>query len=263
MYNILIIEKKQHFGSLKKVVESYSTRSCEFDSVESAIEEMRKERFSLIFIDVDIVNDSPIFWKARGQYADGGIVVITSELEGFENKLFPVKKDVGDIVLKPYANDTIFNVVRFFGEKYSFQILKENLGGKVSASFDMTIGTKKAYVSYISKYLDNFFNTNFVDKIFSFKIAFEEALINAMHHGNKDDIEKKVHIKGEIVDGTISISIEDEGEGFDFALAMTMLTETQTNIFKTNGRGILMFSLYTDEFFYEENGRKVTLIKNI
>ncbi len=263
MYNILIIEKKQYFGSLKKVVESYSTRSCEFDNVESAIEEMKKERFSLIFIDVDIVNESPIFWKARGDFAQGSIVVLTSEVEGFENKLFPVKKDVGDIVLKPYSNDTIFNVVRFFGEKYSFQILKENLCGKVNASFEMAIDTNKQYVSYISRYLDNFFNTNFVDKIFSFKIAFEEALINAMNHGNKGDKNKKVYIKANIGDSKISISIEDEGEGFDFALAMTMLTETQTNIFKTNGRGILMFSLYTDEFFYEDNGKKVTLIKNI
>ncbi len=263
MYNILIIDKKQFFGTLKKVVESYSTRSCEFDNVESAIEEMKKEKFSLIFIDIDIVNNSPTFWKARCDYAPGSIVVLTSEVEGFENKLFPVKKDVGDIVLKPYANDTVFNVVRFFGEKYSFQILKENLIGKVSANFEMKINTDKRYVSYVSKYLDNFFNTNFIDKIFSFKIAFEEALVNAMRHGNKKDESKMITINANISDNKITISIEDEGDGFDFALAMTTITETQTNIFKTNGRGILMISLYTDEFFYEENGRKITLVKNI
>ncbi len=263
MYNILIIEKEQFLGKLKSVVESYSTKSCEFTDINSAMEEMKKEKFSLIFIDVDIVNENPIFWKLRSDYADGCIVILTSEVEDFENKLFPIKKDVGDIVLKPYSSDTIFNVVRFFGEKYSFQILKDNLGGKVSASFKMRINTHKHYVSYVSKYLDNFFNTNFVDKIFSFKIAFEEALINSMRHGNKGDNLKVIDIEAEIKDDKISITIEDEGDGFDFALAMTVLTETQTNIFKTNGRGILMISLYSDEFYYEDGGKKITLIKSI
>ncbi len=263
MYNILIIDKKEFFGKLKGVVESYSTRSCEFDNVEDAMKEMKNEHFSLIFIDVDIVNENPVFWKARCELAHGAIVVLTSEVDGFENKLFPIKKDVGDIVLKPYSNDTIFNVVRFFGEKYSFQILKENLFGRVAANFEMKVPTDKKYVSYVSKYLDNFFNTNFVDKIFSFKIAFEEALINAIIHGNKNDESKSIKISSSIADKKITINIEDEGEGFDFALAMTLLTETQTNIFKTHGRGILMISLYSDEFYYEKNGKKVTLIKNI
>ena len=57
------------------------------------------------------------------------------------------------------------------------------------------------------------------------------------------------------------IIIEDEGSGFDYCLAMIGLTESQDNIYKDSGRGIFLISLYTDDFYYEDDGRKIVMIK--
>lgn len=46
-------------------------------------------------------------------------------------------------------------------------------------------------------------------------LAADEALTNAMEHGNRWNPEKKVHVKVILKDRQLSISIEDEGAGFD------------------------------------------------
>ncbi len=53
------------------------------------------------------------------------------------------------------------------------------------------------------------------DLIFGIKLSLEEALINAIKHGNKMDSSKSVHLKVEADAERIEIEIKDEGQGFD------------------------------------------------
>ncbi len=57
---------------------------------------------------------------------------------------------------------------------------------------------------------------SFSDKVlFAIRLCLEEALINALRHGNRLDPNKTVHIRYSIDDEGFSIEIEDEGPGFD------------------------------------------------
>lgn len=51
--------------------------------------------------------------------------------------------------------------------------------------------------------------------VFAIKLAVEEALVNAIKHGNQFDPEKKVQVKYLITDERFEIEIEDEGAGFN------------------------------------------------
>ena len=51
--------------------------------------------------------------------------------------------------------------------------------------------------------------------LFAIKIAVEEAIVNAIKHGNKLDPNKRVHIEAAITPKQAEICIEDEGPGFD------------------------------------------------
>src|SRR5260370_16595283 len=56
----------------------------------------------------------------------------------------------------------------------------------------------------------------FSDKeIFCIKLALEEALVNAIKHGNCFDRTKKVHIAYSVQPERFDILIRDEGTGFD------------------------------------------------
>src|SRR3569832_692192 len=49
---------------------------------------------------------------------------------------------------------------------------------------------------------------------FAIKLALEEAMINAIKHGNKLDEKKKVHVEFEVTPKKAEIVIEDQGSGF-------------------------------------------------
>src|SRR5262245_24418022 len=59
-------------------------------------------------------------------------------------------------------------------------------------------------------------DNQFSDKeIFCIKLALEDALINAIKHGNRFDRAKKVHIAYSVSPERFDILIKDEGTGFD------------------------------------------------
>jgi serine/threonine-protein kinase RsbW len=97
------------------------------------------------------------------------------------------------------------------------------------------------------------------DIIFDVHVSFEEALRNAMIHGNKSQPDKKVKIETEVTDEYIVISVEDEGDGFDPKdLPDPTLEE---NLLREGGRGVYLINHLMDEVKYEHDGRKVVMKK--
>lgn len=139
----------------------------------------------------------------------------------------------------------------------------KNIVQMISKNFNIKIPSDKLLISKVSSDFSDFLHSNEIKKLDAFQIAFEEALTNSIVHGNKNNPDKNVHIYSYIGDKSIKVIIEDEGEGFDYCLAMIGLTESQDNIYKNNGRGIFLISLYTYDFYFEDNGRKIVMLKNI
>jgi serine/threonine-protein kinase RsbW len=97
------------------------------------------------------------------------------------------------------------------------------------------------------------------DIIFDVHVGFEEALRNAMIHGNKSMPGKNVKIETQITDSFVLISVEDEGEGFDpDGLPDPTLDE---NLLKEGGRGVYLIRHLMDEVRFEKGGRKVIMKK--
>lgn len=97
------------------------------------------------------------------------------------------------------------------------------------------------------------------DIVFDIHVGFEEALRNAMLHGNKEHPEKKVYIETEITDSAITIIVEDEGEGFDHSKVPD--PTVGENLLKEGGRGVYLIRHLMDKVKYENDGRKVIMIK--
>jgi serine/threonine-protein kinase RsbW len=100
----------------------------------------------------------------------------------------------------------------------------------------------------------------FTDKErFGIRLALEEALVNAIKHGNRQDPDKSVHIRFQITPHQFLIEIKDEGRGFDPDAVPDPLHPT--NLERPGGRGVFLMRHYMCWVQYNEVGNCVTLCK--
>jgi serine/threonine-protein kinase RsbW len=103
-------------------------------------------------------------------------------------------------------------------------------------------------------------SNSFADRdIFGVKLALEEALVNAIKHGNRLDPKKKVRIEYSVRHDRVDIVIADEGPGFEPAKVADPLAAE--NIERPNGRGLLLMRHYMTEVNYHPPGNRVTMCK--
>src|SRR6185312_10481535 len=90
-------------------------------------------------------------------------------------------------------------------------------------------------------------------------VALDEAFVNAVKHGNKNDPSKLLKITAELSSKEASFTVEDEGEGFDIREIPDPCDPA--NLFRTSGRGVLLIYNIMDEVEYNAQGNRVKMIK--
>ena len=95
--------------------------------------------------------------------------------------------------------------------------------------------------------------------VFGVRLALEEALVNAIKHGNGMDPAKQVQIDCRFDDDGVRIVIEDEGPGFDVTSVPDPTAEE--NLDKPGGRGIMLMRSFMSHIEYNELGNRLVLEK--
>lgn len=96
-------------------------------------------------------------------------------------------------------------------------------------------------------------------EIFSIRLAVEEALINAIKHGNRMDRSKKVQISYRVHTDHFEVLIADEGTGFDPACVPDPTADE--NIERPCGRGLMLMKHYMSEVCFGCGGNSVHMRK--
>ena len=96
-------------------------------------------------------------------------------------------------------------------------------------------------------------------EIFAIKLAVEEALVNAIKHGNQMDRAKKVHVTYHVHADRFEVQITDEGPGFDPDDVPD--PTAPENLERPCGRGLLLMRSYMTEVVYQDKGRAVRMAK--
>jgi len=97
------------------------------------------------------------------------------------------------------------------------------------------------------------------DDVFAVHLAIEEAFVNAVKHGNKMDPHKTVTVDYTVDGEKVEIAVRDEGGGFDpQSIPDPRVGE---NLYRPEGRGLLLMSAYMHVFEYNERGNGVHMIR--
>lgn len=96
-------------------------------------------------------------------------------------------------------------------------------------------------------------------EVFAIRLSVEEALVNAIKHGNGSDPAKKVRIEYEVDAVQVRIRIEDEGPGFD---PQTVPDPTDPEFLERPcGRGLMLMRHYMSRVHFTDRGNCVEMLK--
>jgi serine/threonine-protein kinase RsbW len=96
-------------------------------------------------------------------------------------------------------------------------------------------------------------------EVFGIRLAVEEALVNAIKHGNQMDPSRKVRVAFQVSLEKFEVLIADEGRGFDPCEVPD--PTAPENLERPCGRGIMLMRHYMTSVSYNERGNVVSMSK--
>ncbi len=128
---------------------------------------------------------------------------------------------------------------------------------KITISFSSTVLNVDKAVERALNFLKSIrININ----LFDINLILRESLTNAVKHGNRNDLSKKVIFEIEKADDFLNMKIEDKGDGFQW---QNKLIKKESDIFTPGGRGLPLMKVYGFEVSYNEKGNILLLRKKI
>lgn len=95
--------------------------------------------------------------------------------------------------------------------------------------------------------------------LFGIHLATEEALVNAIRHGNGLDEQKHVRVACSLAPDLVRIEVADEGQGFDPG-AIPDPTDPE-HLDSPTGRGIMLMRSFMTRVDYNATGNRVVMEK--
>jgi serine/threonine-protein kinase RsbW len=139
-------------------------------------------------------------------------------------------------------------------------------GNTVRIDFHSSLGMLD-FVQMISEYIARTVGLD-DDSVHWVTVAVRESVVNAIKHGNGNDVRKRVQVEFISLQDRegpgIAILVRDEGCGFDpVTLPDPVAPE---NLLKTHGRGIFLMRTFMDEMSFErteQGGMQVRMVKRV
>lgn len=98
------------------------------------------------------------------------------------------------------------------------------------------------------------------EQIFAMRLSMDEAIVNALKHGNRYDRSKKITVAYEVNGKHVIARVEDQGDGFDPNRVPD--PTASENLDRPSGRGLMLMRHFMTSVDYNAQGNAVTLRMN-
>jgi len=133
--------------------------------------------------------------------------------------------------------------------------------GHYSIKFDSSIENLEKVEAVTAKISEELsFSESDVDDI---SISITELFNNAIHHGNQNDLKKKIYVTYDVTPTAVRVSVRDEGQGFSLNDLKDPLAPE--NLLAESGRGIYLVRELMDkvEVNTTSSGTEIVIYKNL
>ena len=192
---------------------------------------------------------------------DSPIYIVTSECEE-RAYLTYISMGVSGIITPPFSRADVQGVLNGSCEEGLQFPRNPELIREGQVRLDFLVPSKLSRILGVNR-LVSFLSAEFgfppEESRVNLPMVMDEALSNAIMHGNKCDENLKVHVRIYISNSRIVIQVEDQGEGF---IPQTVEDpRDRENIYKGSGRGIFLIKELMDSVVFRNNGRLIEMEK--
>ena len=254
-----------------------------------AMQALKQQPIDLVLTDMqmDEMDGLQLVEAVRADYPLTPVILMTA-LGSEEIAVKALEKGAASYVAKRRLQQDLLDIVQQVLDNSDENRLQSRLMHRLSRNeFSFVLNNDLSLVHSLVKYLQHTLRcVRLVDEVDRLRvgIAVEEALLNALYHGNLEvssDLketdpnlfeetaqqrsqEEPYHSRRIFIDALISresarITIRDEGPGFDPSKLPDPCDPE--NLEKPSGRGILLMRSFMDEITFSEQGNQVTLVK--
>jgi serine/threonine-protein kinase RsbW len=199
--------------------------------------------------------------KIKALDRDTIVVVLTSDAN-VDTAIKALNLGANNFLHKPPNSEEILSVLWRATKQREIFLENEELNVFTERSIRIEIPSQLKFIKGIAHNiiadakLMGYEENDLHDKI---PVTIDEAVTNAIKHGNNFQEDIKVFFDTEITADRIKIVVADEGDGFDVHSVPDPMDPI--NFLKPSGRGILFMNIGMDEVRYNQKGNVLTLIK--
>lgn len=159
--------------------------------------------------------------------------------------------------MRSSPKENLFSRGKFMGPR--FRIPPELTAG-VHLELALELPSELRYVGPAAGYFSRLAREHgFSEEVWaeSLPLALDEAITNAMRHGNGLKAGRRVALRARLDGEALEIRVRDEGRGFD----PDSLPDPREgdSLFRPGGRGVFLIRTLCDELRYEDGGREAVL----
>ncbi|MGQ9631797.1 MAG: response regulator [bacterium] len=259
---LVVDDEKDYQDILQEVLSREGYRVTTASTGEEALELVYKDGFDIVITDFQMPRTNGVELLKRIKEHDSEIaVILISGYATLEAITEALQNGAHNFIMKPFDMDEILTIVRKVVRSLELTWRNKDILYRLEPRLELTIPSTTESASgaifIIMKLISSLYFPK--DTLLSLPLVLEEALLNAVIHGNKRDPKKNVYINCNVTSQNLEIVIRDEGEGFN---PKEVADPTKSdNILKGTGRGIFIMRSYMDEVSYNEKGNELRMVK--
>jgi len=243
---------------------------------------------------LDLSQAGPVELKLLKEAEERPLNILTVGLLGLENHLLPqaIAAGLEELIFPPIRPEELRDILTLAARRQrSTRGNGRAKGRPLEVATHLNLPTNLSLIGPVAETLSQDLQLQgrlSSEEVFQLRLTLSEVLTNAMEHGSleiafedkaaaimKEDYKelvarrsadprlgrRRVSLYLELSEGQVLYTVADKGSGFDVAEMLKRLSAPDLE--SPCGRGLFLVNHFMDEFYYNEAGNQITMIKRL
>lgn len=229
-------------------------------SIKKAFTLLHRQHFDVVIVDFSLYKSENIDFleEVRALYPNLPLIIISSHTS-IDYPLTKINPEITYYLKKPVDLQIIIEIIQKIIRVSKNRFLeKKYLAYEMKNTFYSIISSDESSILKLLNTINNLIQLIYPEQfphLSQLKMAIYEGLSNAVEHGNKRDINKKIYFFMKLKTDKVIVNIKDEGDGFNYKEVKNRIDDIKVN------HGLQLIDYLMDATSFNSVGNEIYLLK--